>query len=115
MTVSESLHIEDKNSILWVTLPGSIKRENTLQIQNRIKDALNETITRVFLDLTHLSNLYSVTVTLIMHVREILMKAGYEMYLINVSKRCMKQLVLMKLDTILNIYETEKDFILDKK
>ncbi len=115
MTVSKSLHIENKKGLLWVTLPSIIKRDNSLQIQSRIENALDTTITRVFLDLSYMSNLYSITITFIMHIKEVLSNEGFDMCLINVSGHCMKQLKLMKLDSMLTIYESEKDYILDKQ
>jgi len=45
----------------------------------------------------------------------VLSNEGFDMCLINVSGHCMKQLKLMKLDSMLTIYESEKDYILDKQ
>lgn len=109
MTVSESLLFEEKNGYPWITLPGLLKRENLLQTQNRIETSLQGKKAFVALDFKNISNLYSITINLIMRLREFVQAHGGDIFVVNLSDRCLRQLQLMHLEKVLTIYRKEVD------
>lgn len=108
MTVT-GLKMENRKGYLWVTFPGEIKRGNTQQIQNRIESSLTGKNDQIVLDLSNISNIYSVTVNLILQLRKLITESEGSLCLVNISKKCQSQIQLMHLDEVLTIYQSEKE------
>ena len=109
MTVLESILIEDRNGYLWIILPGMIKRENVVQIQNRIEEAAEYKSKYIALDFKNISNIYSITINLIMRLREFVLTYNGDICIVNISDKCYRQMQLMQLTKVLTMYRSEKD------
>lgn len=103
------LRIENKKGFLWITLPDSIKQENISQIQNRIASVINGRTELVALDFSTITKIYSITISLIIYLREYVNKYHGELFIVNVSKQCIMQLKFLHLDKIFNIYQDESE------
>ncbi len=109
MSSSDSLHIEQKNDRIWITLPGTIRRENTTQLTDRIMSSLSGSNDQVVLDFTYLLDIYSITINFILHLRELVVTSGGNIYLINVTERCRKQMNAVHLEKILDFIASEDE------
>lgn len=111
MTITYGLQIYKKKGQLWIRLPNAIKKENILQIENRIEDSLKDCEGKVILDFADTLSVFSLLVTLIIHIRKRVGEFGGQLCLVNVSDKCKSQLKAMNLDRILTIYNNEVDFL----
>lgn len=109
MTINHSMQIDKKNGRVRVRLPNAIKKENILQIENRIEDSLKHCNSKVILDFADILSIFSILVTLIIHIRKQVSEFDGELCLVNVSDKCKSQLKAMNLDKILTIYNNEVD------
>ncbi len=109
MNASEGLNIEQKNGRIWITLPGSIRRENTTQLTNRITSHLSGDKDEVVLDFTYLLDIYSITINFILNLREQVLQSRGNIYLVNVSERCRKQLDSVHLKKVIDFFSSEDE------
>ncbi len=109
MTPSDSLHIEQKNNRIWVTLPGTIRRETTTQLTNRITAYLSGDKDQLVLDFNYMLDIYSITINFILHLRELVVNSGGNIYLINVPKRCREQLDSVHLGKVFDFLSSEDE------
>ena len=111
MTITYGLQIDKKKGQVWIRLPNAIKKENILQIKNRVEDSLIGCKGKVILNFADTLSVFSILVTLIIHIRKLVGEFGGELCLVNVSDKCNSQLKAMNLDKILTIYNNEVDFL----
>ncbi len=100
MSPSSSIQIESKNGCLWILMPRFINSKNNLQLQDTIEKKLSDVIDRVVLDFTNVASITSLTIGLLMRLREITTEAKSSLYLINIPKTCFEQLETVNLDKI---------------
>ena len=103
MTITHGLYIEKNRGRIWIRLPNVVKKENITQIENRIDSSLSGYKGKVVVDLSDTFSIFSILVTLLMHVQKKVINAGGNFHLVNVSEKCHLQLTLMNLDKIMNI------------
>lgn len=103
MTITHGLYIEKKRGHFWIRLPNVVKKENITQIENRIDSSLSGYKGKVVVDLSDTLSIFSILVTLLMHIQKKVTNSGGNFRIINVSDKCQAQLKLMNLDKILNI------------
>lgn len=111
MTITYGLQIDKKKGQVRIRLPNAIKKENILQMENRIENSLTGCEGKVILDFADTLSVFSILITLIIHTRKRVDEFGGELYLVNVSDKCRSQLKAMNLDKILTIYSNDVDFL----
>ncbi len=105
------LQIDKKKGHVRIRLPNAIKKGNILQIKNRIEDGLTDCKGKVILDFADIISVFSILITLIIHIRKRVDEFDGELCLVNVSDKCKSQLKAMNLDRILTIYNNGVDFL----
>lgn len=111
MTITYGLQIDKKKGQVRIRLPNAIKKENILQMENRIENSLTGCKGKVILDFADTLSVFSILITLIIHTRKRVDEFGGELCLVNVSDKCRSQLKATNLDKILTIYSNEVDFL----
>ena len=107
MPITHGLYIEKKKGHIWIRLPNVVKKDNITHIENRIETSLKGYKGKVIIDLSDTFSIFSILVTLLMHIDKQVTKAGGEVKLINVSKKCQAQLKSMNLDRVLTIEKND--------
>lgn len=108
MVPTKELFIKQKSGYVCITIPRHVGNENVLQIQNRIEAYINRVYNRIIIDMSSVSDIYSVIVTVIMRLRERVADCNGELFLVNVSERCIRQMKLIHLDKVLTILKNKK-------
>jgi len=108
------LSIEKKQGYIVIRLPNMSNQDKVLDIEEEIMSSLEEYGSNIVIDLSECANIYSMLITLMIHIRKKVVAAGGTVCLVNVSINGQKQLTLMNLDMILPIFETEKDIDFNK-
>ena len=111
MKITYGMQIDKKKGQVWIRLPNAIKKENILQVENRIEDSLTDCEGTVILDFADILSIFSILVTLIIHIKKQVSEIDGELCLVNVSDKCTSQLKAMNLDKILTIYNNEADLL----
>ena len=109
MTSSKNLQVENKKGRIWVTIPTTISVTNLLAVQQTIESNLTEGPDNVIIDLVNCDTVNSVLASLIINIRNRVVKADGEIGLVNVSEKCMIKLELMQLDRVLSVYDDESE------
>ena len=107
MTITFGMQIDKKKGQVRIRLPNAIKKENILQIENRVEDTLIECKGKVILDFADILSVFSILITLIIHIMKRVGEFDGELCLVNVSDKCKSQLKAMNLDKILTIHNNE--------
>ncbi len=105
------IDIKQVQGCLFVSLPKNIKRENTKQVQLRIESNINETIQNLVFNLSQLSNVTSLTISLLIYFKKKLTATGNDIYLIQVPDYCIQLLKSLKIDTVIEIYKDEQELL----
>ena len=103
MPITHGLYIEKKKGYIWIRLPNVVKKDNITHIENRIETSLKGYKGKVIIDLSDTLSIFSILVTLLMHIDKKVTEAGGSVKLVNVSKKCQAQLNSMNLDRVLTI------------
>lgn len=103
------LSFEKKKGYIVIKLPNLSNQDKVLDIEGEVMSNLSDYGSNVVIDLSESANIYSMLITLIIHIRNKVVSAGGLVCLVNVSINGQKQLNLMNLNMILPIFETEKD------
>lgn len=111
MKESHKLEIKKKNDYLWITFPSVISVENKRRIQSRIEDKLSDGNSNIVIDFCMTRSIYSLTISLLIKLRNKTIDSGGTFHLVNISKSCFLQFKSVNLDSVLNIYPTEQDFL----
>ncbi len=109
MSSITGLSIEKKKGYIVIRLPNMSNQDKVLDIEEEIGSGLAEYGNIIAIDLSECANIYSMLITLMIHIRKKVVAAGGKLCLVNVSINGQKQLKAMNLDMILPIFETEKD------
>jgi anti-anti-sigma factor len=105
-----NLHFEHKNGMCKITIPEHIGLNNIIQIQGRIELELGSRAPdTVLVDLSRITYLSSTTITLLMHLRDIVYGRGGILYIVNVNPLSRERLELIHLDKVFLLYENEQD------
>jgi anti-anti-sigma regulatory factor len=107
MPITHGLYIEKKKGHIFIRLPNVVKKDNITHIENRIESSLKNYKGNVIVDLSDTLSIFSILVTLLMHIDKKVTEAGGSVKLINVSKKCQAQLKSMNLDRVLTIDKKE--------
>lgn len=107
MPITHGLYIEKKKGHIWIRLPNVVKKDNITHIENRIETSLKGYKGNVVIDLSDTLSIFSILVTLLMHIEKQVTEAGGVVELVNVSKKCQEQLKSMNLDRILTIVKKD--------
>lgn len=107
MPITHGLYIEKKRGHIWIRLPNVVKKDNITQIESRIESSLKGYKGKVVVDLSDTLSIFSILVTLLMHIDKLVTGAGGTVKLVNVSKKCQAQLQSMNLDRVLTINKKE--------
>ena len=107
MSITHGLYIEKKKGHLCIRLPNVVKKDNITHIENRIETSLKGYKGKVVVDLSDTLSIFSILVTLLMHIDKKVAEAGGSVKLVNVSKKCQAQLNSMNLDRVLTIDKKE--------
>jgi len=108
---TNGLFIEKKSGYVCISLPRQIRHEHTLHIQGRIEACIDRTGSRIIVDMSSITDIYSVIVTILMRLRECVADCNGELFLVNVSQRCLQQLKLIHLDKVLTILKNKNFFV----
>lgn len=109
MTDVNTLEIEEKNGYLWICLPGTLNRDNILQIQRRIEALITEEQLKVVLDLSNIKMAGSIVINLIMDIRKIIKGLKGTLHIVNLTRDCFNLFKSINLDKVLNICKSEKE------
>ena len=107
MTSAAGLYSKQKKGYTIIGLPAVITRENVLHIENRIGAIITQTKKPVILDISTVRDIFSILITLIVHIKNQVFDSGETLYLINVNDNCLAQLKSMNLHKVLPIYKNE--------
>lgn len=107
------LQIQKIRECIWVTIPRYIDINNDLHLENRIVSELTGKSDKLVLDLINNDNIYSMTISLIMHLRARMVEIGGSMCIINASKECLEKLQQLQLNKVLKIYENDEEINTD--
>ena len=107
MPITHGLYIDKKKGYLLIRLPNVVKKDNINHIENRIETSLKGYKGKVVVDLSDTLSIFSILVTLLMHIEKQITQAGGTLKLVNVSKKCQAQLKSMNLDRVLTIGKKE--------
>ena len=105
MSLIKGLNIEKKEGYTLIKLPHTLNQENILDIESGLT-GYRDTIA---IDLSECSNIFSMLITLIIHIRKKVIEEGGNLCLVNVSKTGQQQLTAMNLDIILPMYDSEEE------
>jgi anti-anti-sigma factor len=100
---------------LWLILPQVVNTQNYLQIRNRIESVLQIKADKVIIDLSHIKNMESLLVGLLLHMRKLVKSRRGLLYLVNASKKCSTKLHSLFLDKIFTIYDNEKQLFAENR
>ena len=109
MSLIKGLYIEKKEGYILIKLPHTLNQENILDIEEEIDSSLTGYRDTIAIDLSECSNIFSMLITLIMHIRKKVMDEGGSLCLVNVSLSGQQQLKAMNLDIILPMYDSEEE------
>lgn len=109
MPVIKNLPIDHKNGYCRIKIPDFINQKDLLQIQSRIDMHLKGSNDQVVVDLAQLSYINSLTISLILRLRERVIETGGKFYLINVSDICYQRFELIHLEKVLQFVEDENE------
>lgn len=109
MSLIKGLSIEKKEGYTLIKLPHTLNQENILDIEGEIESSMTGYRDTIAIDLSECSNIFSMLITLIMHVRKKVIEEGGSLCLVNVSITGQQQLTAMNLDIILPIYDSEDE------
>jgi len=114
MKMSSKLFCEKvMGQALFLKLTGDGDSDLALLESGRLSGRLNESCTKIVLDLERVVVFYSAAINRLVESFKAVRAAGGELYLINVPDRVRAILTGVHLDTTIKIYRSEYDFILD--
>lgn len=109
MTDINTLEIEERSGYLWICLPGTLNRDNIIQVQRRIEALLTEKQIKVVLDLSNIKIAGSIVINLILDIRKIIMGLKGTLQIVNLTRDCLNLFKSINLDKVLNICKSEKE------
>lgn len=109
MTDNDIVKIENRNGYVWIVLPGTINRDNILQIQGQIDVSLTAKNQKVVLDLSKIETAGSIIINLIMDTRKRVTNLKGTLQLVNLTEKCMSLFKSINLDTVLKICAHEDE------
>ena len=101
--------IKRKKGYTLIRLPGTITTDSIFLIENRIESVITKENNQIALDLSSIQSVYSILITLILHIENQVSQAEGMLYLVNVHESCYTQLKTINLDKVFQIYEKEGD------
>jgi anti-anti-sigma factor len=113
MPPDTDMHITYKKGYLWITLPPEITRTNNPQIYNKIEAILLDNTAPVALDMSRTEFIYTMTIGLILDIRQRMLDSGNAFCLVNVTDKLRTQFEHVHLDKVLSIYRHENDMTAD--
>ena len=109
MTDANTLMIDERNGSLWILLPGTLNRDNIIQIQRRIEALLTKEQIKVVLDLSNIKIAGSIVINLLMDIRKIIKELQGTLQIVNLSRDCLSLFKSINLDKVLNICKSEDE------
>lgn len=109
MSLIKGLDIVKKEGYTVIKLPHLLNQDNFLEIEEEIESSMAGYRETIAIDLSECDNIFSMLITLIIHIRKKVIEAGGELCLINVSINGQQQIKAMNLDMILTMYDSEEE------
>jgi anti-anti-sigma factor len=109
MTDANTVMIDERDGALWILLPGTLNRDNIMQIQRRIEALLTEEQMKVVLDLSNIKIAGSIVINLLLDIRKIITELKGTLYIVNLTRECLSMFKSINLDKVLNICKSEDE------
>ena len=109
MTEANTVMIDERNGALWILLPGTLNRDNIIQIQRRIEALITDEQMNVVLDLSNIKIAGSIVINLLMDIRKIITGLKGTLQIVNLTRDCLSLFKSINLDKVLNICKSEDE------
>lgn len=105
-------YFKEKDGRVRIQLPVIVKKENLLQLQNRIDSLLTTNkIRKVIVSLSDIKYLSSMLIELLMQIRRAVLKVKGKLFLVDVTPKCLETMEVLKLDQILTVSKNEDEIL----